>query len=157
MICQILLFALNYLTSAPPGPPPQPLHHEKPKFCISQTTAPTTPEPPAISHRNSSRLVDRTLQALRKTKLFVCNGTRTRSEVLPVRQSSRLFQTGNGLHSTGVQGTGRGAPLKLQISSRNVGRHLRNQSRAAVQTRGAVAASCHRLFARQRSPCLVSL
>jgi hypothetical protein len=33
---------------------------------------------------------------------------------------------------------------------------LRHQSRVAVPTRGALAATC-RLFARQRSPCSVSL
>jgi hypothetical protein len=34
---------------------------------------------------------------------------------------------------------------------------LRDQSRVAIQTRGAVAATCHRLFAHQRSPCLACL
>lgn len=152
MICQILLFLMNLLTSAPTGPPAPPVHHEKPQLCISQTASPGTPQPPAFPCENSSRLINRTLQALRKTKLLVCNRKRSRSEVLPVGQSPWVFQTANGLRSTRIQGTGGSTLGQLQIGARNFGRHLRNQSRVTIPARGAVAAECRRLFPRQRSP-----
>lgn len=157
MICQTLLFLLNVLTSAPPGPPPHPYHHEKAKLNTPQTASPGTSAPPASPRRNNSRIPNRTIQTLRQANLLVCNRKRSWSEVLPVCESPRLFQTGNGLRSAGVQGTGGLTLVELQSGARHLRRDLQHQSRIIIPTRGVVVTACRRLFARQRSPCLVFL
>jgi hypothetical protein len=156
MICQTLIFSVILLTSAPTGPPLQPIRYERSKFITSQTSSKRAFTKASTARCNASRFIDRTIQALRKKNLLVRDGKRPRSEVLLVRESPRLFQTGNGLRSTRVQRAGGATLGQLQNGPRNPGRDLRHQSRIAVPTRGAVAATC-RLFARQRSPCLVSL
>lgn len=156
MICRILLFSLILLTSAPAGLPPHPGHYEKAKLGISKTAPPESSTPVSSVRRNPPRFVDRKIQALRQENLLVRNRKRTWTEVLLVCEPPRIFQTGYGLHPTRVQGTGRFAYFKLQIRARNVGRNLRHQSRVIVPSRGVIISSC-RLFARQRSPCLVFL
>lgn len=154
MICRILLCVLKLLTSAPTGPPTQPLQHEKSKLRISHTSPTRAVTQTPTARCSSSRIIDRTIQALRETDLLVREGKRSRSEVLFICESPRLFQTGNGLRSTRVQ-RARGITLgQLQNGPRNSGRYLRHQSRVAIPARGAVAAPC-RPLARQRSPCLV--
>jgi hypothetical protein len=156
MICQTLKFSVIVLTSAPTGPPPQPVHHEKPKLITSKTPSKSASREAPAPRCNASRIIDRTIQALRKENLLVRERKRARSEVLLICESPRLFKTGNGLRSTRTQ-RARGITLgQLQNGPRNPGRDLRHQSRVAVPSRGALAATC-RLFARQRSPCLVSL
>ena len=157
MICQPVSFLLINPTSAPPGPLLDPPRHEEAKLHISQTPPSGTPAQPPAARRSSSRITNRTVQALWQTNLSLCNREGSRSEVLSVRESPRLFQTGNGLRSTRVQGAGGFTLGQLQIGARYLGRDLRHQSRAAIPTRGAVVTQCHRLFARQRSPCLVFL
>jgi hypothetical protein len=154
MICQTVIFSVLLLTSAPTGPPPQPKQHEESKFITAQTSPKRASTKTPAARCNASRIVDRAIQALRETNLLVREGKRARSEVLPVCESARCFQTRDGLRSTRIQ-RARGTTFgKLQNGPRNLRRDLRHQSRVAVQTRGAVAFTC-RLFARQRSPCLV--
>ena len=156
MICQTVIFSVILLTSAPTGPPPQPIQHEKSKFITAQTSPKRAFTKTSAARCNASRIIDRTIQTLRKTNLLVRKGKRSRSEVLLICESPRCFQTGNGLRSTRIQ-RARGTTFgQLQNGPRNLGRNLRHQSRIAVPSRGAVAVTC-RLFARQRSPCLVFL
>ena len=156
MICQALIFSVILLTSAPTGPPLQPIQYERSKFITSQTSPQRDSTKASAARCYASRIIDRAIQALRKENLLVREGKRARSEVLLICELPRLFQTGNGLHSARIQ-RARGIPLgQLQNGPRSLGRDLRHQSRVAVPTRGALAATC-RLFARQRSPCLVSL
>jgi hypothetical protein len=157
MIWQILLFVLRLLTSAPAGPPPHQHTHERTKFCIPQTASPGPFTQPAATRHSTSRIADRAIQTLWQTNLLVCHRKGPRSEVLFVCESPRRFQTRNGLCSTRIQRTGGAAPIQLQIGARNSGRRLQHQSRIVIPTRGVLAAQCLRLFARQRSPCLVFL
>ena len=156
MICQTILFPVILLTSALTGPPPQPPQHEKSKLSISQTSPTRAFAQAATARCSSARIVNRTIQALRKTNLLVRKGRRSRSEILLICELPRLFQTGNGLRSARIQGAGRTSLVQLQIGPRNFGRHLQYQSRVVIPTRGAVVIPCPP-WAHQRSPCLVFL
>ena len=157
MICQPLLFRSRNLTSAPTGPLPHPLDHENAKLYTPQTTPSGTSAQPSSARRSNSRITDRTIQTLRETNMLVCNRKRSWPEILPVCESPRLVQTGNGLRSTRVQRTGGLTLVELQSGARHFGRNLQHQSRIIIPTRGVVVTACRRLFARQRSPCLVFL
>jgi hypothetical protein len=157
MICQILLFVLKLLTSAPPGPLPHPPPYEKSKLSITQTPPARPLVQTSTSRRSTARIANRKIQTLRQADLLVRDRKRSRSKVLFVGESPRIFQTGNGLRSAGIQGTSAIALDQLQTGARNSGRCLQHKSRAAIPSRRALVAPCRRLFARQRSPCLAFL
>lgn len=157
MISPILLFLSNLLTSAPTGPPLHPHHHEKRKLFISKTAPPATSTQLARPCRHTSRIVTRKIQTLWQENLLVRYRKGPRTKVLSFRQQARLFQTRDGLCSTGVQRRSGTNVVRLQIGARNSGRNLQHQSRVIVPTRGVLAVPCRRPFARQRSPCSVFL
>ncbi len=155
MICKTLLFLLILLTSAPTGPPPHPHPHEKSELQTSKTPTPRPSAQSSAARFSTSRIVDRTIQALRQANLSVRKREGSRPEVLLVCKPPWLFQTEDGLRSTRIQ-TRRGIVFsQLQVDARNSGRDLLHQSRVTITKRGVVATPCRRLFARQRSPCLV--
>jgi hypothetical protein len=151
MIYQILLFFLLLLTSAPAGPLAPPLSIETSYVCISPKRASGASPQTATARRGASWIIDRTVQTLWQTNLFLRPGKGSRPKVLFVRQSTRSSQTGNGLRSTSIQGARGAASSKLQGSARNPGRHLQHQSRTTIPKGRTVNTKCRR-FPHQRSP-----
>jgi hypothetical protein len=157
MICRTLLFILRVLTSAPTGPLLQSHHHEKSKLLTSQTAPSGASTQLAGTRGHIARFTNRTIQALRQKDLLVCYRKRSRSQVLSLSESTWLFQARDGLCSARILRDCGTNVVQLQIGAANSGRHLRDQSRTIVPSRGVLAARCHRLFTHQRSPCLVFL
>ncbi len=101
------------------------------------TIAPHSPEPtqnpPAPAAAlvcPHSRLAHRALQTLRQTRMQMCSGTRTWTQVLPLRQPTRS-NAGDGLCSAGGSRLGRSIPRELSFSPRDSRSDLQYQSRTA--------------------------
>ena len=88
------------------------------------------PAPPAALGCHPSRLAHRALQTLWQTQMQMCSGTRTRSQVLPLRQPTGS-NAGDGLCSAGGSRLGRSIPRKLSFSPRDSRSDLQYQSRTA--------------------------
>lgn len=157
MIRQNLLFFAVLLTSAPTGPPPHPTGNGTAHFYIPQKTPPRASTQSATPRRSTSRITNRTIQTLRQTNLLVRARQRSWTEILLVRQPSRLIQTGNGLRSNRIQGARRVVSFELQIDSRHLGRDLQHQPGVVVSTGRILVERCLHLFAHQRFPCLAFL
>ena len=97
----------------------------------SRTVAPAT-----IVEVNLARLPDRAVQALRQIGLQLHARTRTRSEVLLVRQPPR-GATGDGVRTNGISGAGKLTCRQLSAGAFCARRDLRDQSGALATTRGA--------------------
>jgi hypothetical protein len=95
-------------------------------------TASATPSPDqaAAPARTiySARFLDRTLQTLWQTRLQVCPGPRSRSQVLFVGQPAR-HATGDGLRASAVRSTGLRVPPQLPTSTSSAGANLQRKSR----------------------------
>jgi hypothetical protein len=89
------------------------------------------------SHRHSSRLADRTLQALWQARLQMRQGPRSRPQVLPVGKLSP-FAPANGLCTPGVSRPDQEVPCQLSARSRDLRGDLRDQSRTTAPSRGAL-------------------
>jgi hypothetical protein len=104
---------------------------------FAETIAPSAPEsaqdPPAPTAAlgcHPSRLTYRALQTLRQTWMQMCAGTRTRPQVLPLRQPAGI-NAGDGLCSAGGPRLGRSIPRELSFSPRDSRSDLQYQSRTA--------------------------
>jgi hypothetical protein len=127
------------LAKAPPGPSAQ------------------TP----LSGSHPPRLAHRTLQALWQARLQMCQGSRSRPQVLPLRKLSPFAPT-NGLCAAGVPRPDQEVSRQLSARSRNLRGDLRDQSRTAAPPRGTLrnhderniflAHRAHRSAIGRRSP-----
>ena len=104
---------------------------------FTETIAPRSPEPPkgppapaAALGCHPSRFAHRALQTLRQTRMQMCSGTRTRSQVLPLHQPAGS-NAGDGLCSAGGPRLGRSIPRELSFSPRASRQDLQHQSRTA--------------------------
>src|SRR5437016_5496255 len=85
-----------------------------------QATPQATAAQDAAAGRRASGLLDRTLQALRQSKLQVRRGSRTRTQVLPLGEL--LWQVAsNGLRPPGRARAGLRALGQLRPSARDLG------------------------------------
>lgn len=103
----------------------------------AETFAPISPEPTqkplaptATLVCPPARLTHRALQTLRQTRMQVRSGTRTRSQILPLHQPTRI-NPGDGLCSTGGSRHGRSVSRELSSSSRDSRPDLQHQSGTA--------------------------
>lgn len=103
----------------------------------TQATPQTIAAQVAASGLGPSRIVDRTLQALRQSELQVRRRSRTWPQVLPLRELSGPVAT-NGLRSPGRVRAGQRALGQLHPDSRDLGRDIRDQSRTAAPARIAL-------------------
>ena len=104
---------------------------------LSSTQTQGTAETAAAAGCHPSRVDHRALQALRKTRVQMCPGSRAWAEVLPFsKQAGR--QTRDGLHPPGLPRTG--GPVLVQPSpcTSDSGRNLRNQPGAHTTQTEAV-------------------
>ena len=85
----------------------------------------------------SSGILDRTLQALRQSKLQVRRGSRPWTQVLPVGELSRQVAA-DGLRSSSRLRAGQRARNQLRAGSRDLGGDLRDQPRTAASARAAL-------------------
>ena len=92
------------------------------------------PAPAATAQLRAPRILNRTVQALRQTRLQVRPGTRTRTQVLPVDQSAGR-QSRHGLRPTRFARNGRQISGKLSLGSRDPGSNLQHQPRTAASQR----------------------
>lgn len=104
---------------------------------FTETIAPCAPEPtkgppaPAAALGcHPSRLPHRALQTMWQTRMQMCSGTRTRSQVLPLRQPAGS-NAGDGLCSAGGPRLGLSIPRELSFSPRASRSDLQYQSRTA--------------------------
>jgi hypothetical protein len=104
---------------------------------LAGTIAPLSPEstqePPAPAASigcHSTRLAHRALQTLRQTRMQMCSGTWTRSQILPLCQPAGS-NAGNGLRSAGSPRHGCSLPRELSLSPRDSRSDLQHQSRTA--------------------------
>jgi hypothetical protein len=96
------------------------------------------PDPgPAAPGTPPARIVDRTLQTLRKAGLSVCQRTRARPQVLPVGQPDGQ-PAGDGLRTGGSPRTGRRRAGEPPARPADTQRDLRYQSRTASSSRTPV-------------------
>ena len=89
------------------------------------------PAPVAAAQLRAPRILNRTVQALRQTRLQVRPGTRSRTQVLPVDQSIGLPPR-HGLRPTRFARNGRPISGKLSFGSRDLGSNVQHQPRTAA-------------------------
>lgn len=104
------------------------------KRFLSAKEAPSARWPTVTVRSPTSRLSHRAIQTLRKTWLPLCKWTRTRTEVLPVDQSSRS-STRDALCSTRLAGASRALSERVSKGSRNPRRDSEHQPRALEAAR----------------------
>lgn len=104
--------------------------------CI--TPSPQNAAAPATAPgAGAARLPDRTLQALRQTRLQMRTRPRPRAQALPLDQSHRRTP-GDGLRPSGVQRSSHPIPGQLPAGPRDPRRTGRDQSRTAPPPRGVL-------------------
>jgi hypothetical protein len=97
---------------------------------LSPESTQKPPAPAAALICHPPRLAHRALQTLRQTRMQMCSGTRTRSQILPLRQPAGS-NPGNGLRSAGSSRHGCSIPRELSLSPRDSRSGLQYQSRTA--------------------------
>ena len=111
-------------------------HDEKIHVCFEKAPPSPTAQP-SLSGSNPPRLSYRTLQALWQAGLQMRQGTRSRSQVLPVGKLSP-FAPANGLCATGVSRPDQEVSCQLSARERDLRGDLRDQSRTTAPARGAL-------------------
>ncbi len=110
--------------------------------CVAQAPSGVAAQASAVGCR-ASRLADRALQTLRQAGMQMCRRSRSRPEVLPVRELSGRA-TADGLRATGKSGSHPRASRKLPRGTHGAREGLRDQSRAFTAPRGALRAGGER-------------
>ncbi len=105
-------------------------------FRVAPTPS-SAPAPIAALGRHSPRFPDRALQTVWQARLQVRPKPWTRPQILPVGKLSR-YAPPDGLRASGVSRTSREVPPQLPASSRDLGRDLQDQLRAAAPPQGAL-------------------
>ena len=107
-------------------------------ICHIITQKKKSPSPPAITRRgHPSRISDRTLQEMWKTRLPVCQRTGTRAQILSFDKPNRE-ESSDGLYPPGLLRAGRSLPGELSINKEDPERNLRYQLRTSQPQREAV-------------------
>jgi hypothetical protein len=91
----------------------------------------SAPAPIAALGHHPPRFPDRALQTVWQARLQVRSKPWARSQILPVDKLSR-YASPDGLRAAGVSRTSQEAAPQLPASSRDLGRDLQDQSRAAT-------------------------
>src|SRR6516165_7737553 len=99
-------------------------------FRVAPTPS-SAPAPIAALGHHPPRLPDRALQKVWQARLQVRPKPWARPQILPVDQLSR-YASPDGLRAAGVSRAGQEVPSQLPASSRDLGRDLQDQSRAAA-------------------------
>jgi hypothetical protein len=124
-------------------------------ICHITTQKKKSPGPPTTARRgHPSRVSDRTLQEMWKTRLPVCQRTGTRAQILSFDKPNRE-KPSDGLYPPGLLRAGRSLPGELSINQGNPERNLRYQLRASQPQREAIGNKhafwrCHRHRHRHR-------
>lgn len=105
--------------------------------CCPQTAPQATAAQSAPPGVHPSGLAHRALQALWQSGLPMCRGSRTRPQVLPLRELPRQIST-DGLRPPGRLRRGKRARSRLPSDPRDPRRDLRDQPRTAAASRGAL-------------------
>jgi hypothetical protein len=105
------------------------------KSATSPSDANQTPS--ELGPGSTQGLVDRTLQKMRKTRLQVCRGARSRTKVLLVCEHAGR-PSGDDLCPAGILAAGGGASGESRGGPRGDRRDLRNQPRASAAAGRAV-------------------
>ena len=95
------------------------------------------PAPIATLGRHPPRFPDRALQTVWQARLQVRPKPWARPQILPVGKLSR-YAPPDGLRAPGVSRTSREVPPQLPASSRDIGRDLQDQLRAAPPPQGTL-------------------
>jgi hypothetical protein len=107
-------------------------------FCRLASTPSTAIAPPATPRSSLAGFAHRALQTLRQAGMQVRPRSRSWPQVLPLGQSL-WSATANGLHPPGLSQPGQRVSRQLPLSTRDLGRGLRHQSRTAMPPRGALS------------------
>ena len=103
----------------------------------SAKTTPISSAATASTHRYPPWLADRALQTMWQAGLQVRQGSRTRSQVLPVGKLSGL-STSHGLCAARVLRPGHRVPRQLSTNPRDFRGNLRDQPRTITASRGTL-------------------
>lgn len=110
---------------------------EAKKHLRSEKAAPSPSAQTSLPGSHPPRLSDRTLQTLWEARLQMRQGSRPRSQVLPVCKLF-WFAPANGLCAAGVSRPDQEVPYQLSACSRDLRGDLRDQSRTAAPARSAL-------------------
>ena len=116
------------------------IHEES--ICHITTQKKKSSGPPTTTHGvHPSRISDRTLQEMRKTRLPVCQRKGTRAQILSFDKSNRE-KPSDGLYPPGLLRASRSLPGELSINQGNPERNLRYQLRTS-QPQGEAVGNKH--------------